>query len=66
MTVHRKYIDVEDVDAMYAELKPKVDATPGGRIHGPVNQAYGQREIMVLASDGDLVVFGQAIFEMPR
>jgi catechol 2,3-dioxygenase-like lactoylglutathione lyase family enzyme len=62
----RYYIDVEDVDAVYAELKPKVDAMPGGRIHGPVNQAYGQREIMMLAPDGDLVVFGQAIFEMPR
>jgi len=30
-----------------------------------VNQSYGQREFMVTAPDGDLVVFGQAIFEMP-
>ena len=35
----RYYIDVRDVDTLYAELKPKVDAWPGGRIHGPVNQA---------------------------
>ncbi len=29
------------------------------------DQEYGQREFMVLAPDGDLVVFGQSIFEMP-
>ncbi|GAC1425565.1 MAG: VOC family protein [Acidobacteriaceae bacterium] len=61
----RYYIDVKSVDAIYAEVKPKVEAWPGGRIHGPVNQSYGQREIMILAPDGDLVVFGQAISKMP-
>jgi catechol 2,3-dioxygenase-like lactoylglutathione lyase family enzyme len=61
----RYYIDVENVDAMVAEIRPKLEAAglPGG--HGPVNQAYGQREYMVLAPDGDLVIFGQSIFEMP-
>ncbi|MDP9040064.1 MAG: VOC family protein [Acidobacteriota bacterium] len=57
----RYYIDVKDVDAIYAEIKPKVEAWPGSRLHGPVNQPYGQREVMVLAPDGDLVVFGQEI-----
>lgn len=57
----RYYIDVRDVDAIYAEIKPKVDAWPGGKLHGPVDQRYGQREVMVLAPDGDLVVFGQEI-----
>jgi len=61
----RYYIDVEDVDELYAELKPKINALWDGQVHGPVNQSYGQREFMVLAPDGDLVVFGQAIFEMP-
>ena len=61
----RYYIDVEDVDGIYAELKPKIDALWGGQVHGPVNQEYGQREFMVTAPDGDLVVFGQSIFEMP-
>ena len=61
----RYYIDVEDVDGLYAELKPKIDALWKGQVHGPVDQEYGQREFMVRAPDGDLVVFGQSIFEMP-
>ncbi len=61
----RYYIDVKDVDELYAELKPKIDALWEGKVHGPVDQGYGQREFMVLAPDGDLVVFGQSIFEMP-
>ena len=60
----RYYIDVKDVDRLFAELKPKLDPLPAGSVHGPVNQSYGQREFMVLAPDGDLVVFGQSIFEM--
>jgi catechol 2,3-dioxygenase-like lactoylglutathione lyase family enzyme len=55
------YIDVHDVDALYAELKPKLDALPKGDVHGPVNQDYGQRELLILAPDGNLLVFGQAI-----
>ncbi len=61
----RYYIDVKDVDVLYAELKPKLDALWGGKVHGPVDQTYGQREFMVVAPDGDLVVFGQSISEMP-
>jgi catechol 2,3-dioxygenase-like lactoylglutathione lyase family enzyme len=61
----RYYIDVEDVDGLLAELRPKLDTLPQGHVHGPVNQEYGQRELMVVAPDGDLVVFGQGIFEMP-
>ena len=61
----RYYIDVEDVDAVVAELKPKIDALWDGKTHGPVDQSYGQREFMVVGPDGDLVVFGQSIFEMP-
>ncbi len=58
----RYYIDVEGLDDLYAELKPKLDALPGGQVFGPVAQRYGQRELMILAPDGDLVVFGE---EMP-
>jgi catechol 2,3-dioxygenase-like lactoylglutathione lyase family enzyme len=59
------YIDVEDVDALLAELKPKLDALPKGDVFGPKDHEYGQRELMVVAPDGNLVVFGQSIFEMP-
>ncbi len=61
----RYYIDVEDVDGLYAEMKPRIDALWGGQVHGPVDQRYGQREFMVTAPDGDLVVFGERIPEAP-
>jgi catechol 2,3-dioxygenase-like lactoylglutathione lyase family enzyme len=55
------YIDVHDVDRLYAELKPKLDALPPGNVHGPADKSYGQRELLVLAPDGNLIAFGQAI-----
>ena len=55
------YIDVHDVDQLYTELKPKLDTLPRGDVYGPVNQTYGQRELLVLAPDGNLLAFGQAI-----
>jgi catechol 2,3-dioxygenase-like lactoylglutathione lyase family enzyme len=55
------YIDVRDVDQLYAELKPKLDTLPKGDVFGPINQPYGQRELLVLAPDGNLIAFGQAI-----
>ena len=55
------YIDVRDVDGLYAELKPKLDTLPKGDVYGPVNQHYGQRELLVLAPDGNLIAFGQEI-----
>jgi catechol 2,3-dioxygenase-like lactoylglutathione lyase family enzyme len=55
------YIDVHDVDLLYEELKPKLDTLPKGDVYGPVNQSYGQRELLVLAPDGNLIAFGQAI-----
>lgn len=55
------YIDVRDVDQLYAELKPKLDTLPTCDVYGPVNQPYGERELLVLAPDGNLIVFGQAM-----
>jgi catechol 2,3-dioxygenase-like lactoylglutathione lyase family enzyme len=55
------YIDVRDVDQLYDELKPKLDTLPRADVYGPVNQSYGQRELLVLAPDGNLIAFGQAI-----
>jgi len=57
------YIDVRDVDQLYAELKPKLDTLPKGDVYGPVDQPYHQRELLVLAPDGNLLAFGQAIGE---
>ncbi len=55
------YIDVRDVDGLYAQLKNKLDLLPKGDVHGPANKGYGQRELLVLAPDGNLIAFGQAI-----
>jgi catechol 2,3-dioxygenase-like lactoylglutathione lyase family enzyme len=55
------YFDCRDVDALYAELKPKLDTLPGGDVHGPADKPYRQRELLVLAPDGNLIAFGQSI-----
>jgi catechol 2,3-dioxygenase-like lactoylglutathione lyase family enzyme len=55
------YVDVRDVDALYAELKPKLDRLPPGDVHGPADKPYGQRELLILAPDGNLIAFGHAI-----
>jgi catechol 2,3-dioxygenase-like lactoylglutathione lyase family enzyme len=60
------YIDVRDVDQLFAELKPKLDTLPARDVYGPVNQRYGQRELLVLAPDGNLIAFGQAIVAAKR
>ena len=61
---HRRfayYIDVQDVDLLYTELKPKLDTLPQGDVHGPADKEYRQRELLVVAPDGNLIAFGQAI-----
>jgi len=55
------YIDVRDVDALYAELQPKLDLLPEKDVRAPFDQPYNQRELLVLAPDGNLIAFGQAI-----
>jgi catechol 2,3-dioxygenase-like lactoylglutathione lyase family enzyme len=55
------YFDCRDVDALYAELKPKLGGLPPNAVHGPSDQPYNQRELLVLAPDGNLIAFGQAI-----
>jgi len=57
------YVDVRDVDALHAELKPRLDTLPPGDVVGPLDQAYGQRELLVLGPDGGVIAFGQPIDE---
>jgi catechol 2,3-dioxygenase-like lactoylglutathione lyase family enzyme len=59
------YIDVRDVDALYAELKPKLDTLAPGDVRAPFNQPYNQRELLVLAPDGNILAFGQGIKPPP-
>jgi catechol 2,3-dioxygenase-like lactoylglutathione lyase family enzyme len=55
------YIDVKDVDAVWAELQSKLAHRTPGDVHGPADKSYGQRELCILAPDGNLVVYGQEI-----
>ena len=55
------YIDVRDLAAILDELGPRLAALPTGQVHGPVDQSYGQRELMIRVPDGNLLVFGQGI-----
>ena len=55
------YVDVRDVDALHAELKPALELLPIGDVEGPKDREYGQRELLVAAPDGQLLVFGQAL-----
>lgn len=55
---YTNYIDVADVDALYAELKPKLDLLPAGHVTPLCDQPYGQREFAVIGPDGDLIGFG--------
>ena len=55
------YVDVRDVDALYAQLKPKLATLPPRDVLGPADKPYRQRELLVLAPDGNLIAFGQAI-----
>ncbi|MCU1223776.1 MAG: bleomycin resistance protein [Edaphobacter sp.] len=55
------YINVRDVDQLYAELKPKLDTLPQGGVDGTEDKHYGQRELLMSAPDGNLIAFAQAI-----
>jgi len=55
------YLDVRDVDAVHSGLKARLDELPAEDVHGPADKPWGQRELLVRAPDGQLVVFGQAI-----
>ena len=55
------YIDVRDLAPVLEALKDRLTSLPAGDLHGPVDQPYGQRELLIRAPDGNLVVFGQAL-----
>ena len=55
------YLDCDDVDALYAKLKPKLDMLPEGRVRAPFDQPYMQREFHVKDPDNCLLFFGMDI-----
>ncbi len=52
------YVDCDNVDAIVSESLPRLKAA-GVKTIGPVDQAYGQREFIIEAPDGNMFVFGQ-------
>ncbi|MCP4820809.1 MAG: VOC family protein [Shimia sp.] len=55
------YIDVDDIDAVFVEMKSRLDLLPPNRVRAPFNQDYGQREFHVADEDCTLVFFGEAL-----
>lgn len=55
------YIDVRDVGVVLEQIGDRLASLPQGHVLGPVDRPYGQRELMIRAPDGNLVVFGQSI-----
>ncbi|MCH9808887.1 MAG: VOC family protein [Alphaproteobacteria bacterium] len=55
------YIDVREIDALYASMEPRLKDLPKGRVRAPFNQDYGQREFHVIDEDCTLIFFGQSI-----
>jgi hypothetical protein len=55
------YVDVMDVAALYASLKPKLDTLPKTHVRGPVKRPYGVIELMVLMPDNNFMVFAELV-----
>lgn len=55
------YIDIVSMDDLLEELGPKLKLLPADDVRGPVDQPWGQRELMIRTPDGHLLVFGQAL-----
>lgn len=53
------YIDVEDVDGLYATLEHALNDLPKGRVRAPFDQPYNQREFHVTDEDCTLILFGE-------
>lgn len=59
------YVDMNDIDGLYASLKPRLDTLPAGDVDPPRDKPWKQREFMVRLPDGDWIAFGQAAGVMP-
>ncbi len=60
------YLDVDDVDALFAELRPDLERLPPEDVDGPRDKPWRQRELMVRLPDGDWLAFGQAVAAEPE
>jgi catechol 2,3-dioxygenase-like lactoylglutathione lyase family enzyme len=58
---YTSYVDVDDIDALYQQWKPKLDLLPPGTVCPPCDQEYGQRDLTIVGPDGDIIAFGSPI-----
>ena len=59
------YVDVPNVDALYAELLPGLERLPATAVEPPRDKSWKQREFMVRLPDGDWLTFGQPVRAQP-
>ncbi|HET9482401.1 MAG TPA: hypothetical protein VFO79_00470, partial [Xanthomonadales bacterium] len=52
------YVDVSDVDSLYAGICPALAALPPDRVEAPMDKPWRQREFQVRMPDGDWLAFG--------
>ncbi|MEM6667346.1 MAG: VOC family protein, partial [Pseudomonadota bacterium] len=52
------YVEVGDLDGLWAELAPRLAGLAEGRVREPFTQPYGMREFHVKDPDGMLMFFG--------
>jgi hypothetical protein len=57
----RDRIIVRDVDALYLELKSRLDVLPAANVSPPIDREYGQRDLTVVGPDGDIIALGSPI-----
>lgn len=55
------YIDVKSVETVLEQIGDRLAELPEGSVHGPCDQSWGQRELMIRAPDGNLIVFGASL-----
>lgn len=55
------YVDVDDVDKLYAQLRPALEKLPPERVEKVSDREWKQREFQVRLPDGDWLTFGQPI-----
>jgi catechol 2,3-dioxygenase-like lactoylglutathione lyase family enzyme len=58
---YTNYVNVDDADAYYAEIKPKLDLLPPGHVCPPTDMEHGARDFTVIGPDGDLIAFGSPL-----
>ena len=55
------YMDVSDVDELFARLRPALEALPPGTVEPVMDKSWKQREFQVRMPDGDWLTFGQPV-----